>query len=103
MAMLLIDTSASEAVLRLYDQETLMAEKKWSNSPELGKRLLREIDGFVQQNIPITRIAVNAGPGGYSSLRIGVITATLLAYAWNIDLSESGQQEAVSLIRPRYS
>lgn len=83
MKLVLIDTSKKEAVVGLVDDQEVVVEKRWQADRQLGRELLEKLDemlGEVGWKLEeLDRVAVHQGPGHYSALRTGVVTATMLA------------------------
>ncbi len=90
MLLLLIDTSRPRARVVLARGTTVIAQRTWEIGRDLGTRLLQEIDAVLQEGgvvlDQIDRIAVHQGPGSFSALRMGVVTATMLAHASGVVL-----------------
>lgn len=117
--LLIIDTAHPTARVTLADNASVLAMREWVNTPQVGTDLLlciQEVFQGVGQKVDhISRIGVHAGPGSYGLVRMGIVTATLLAQASGAELvsiSEEGRDEAVeearklppvSIIEPKYS
>lgn len=82
---LIIDTSKETARVFCVDNGTIVEQREWLCDRHVGTRLLEEIASLVGVK-KVTRVAVVAGPGGFSTLRAGVVTASMLAFAWGADL-----------------
>lgn len=85
MVTLIIDTSHRTAQIGLVQDGKIIAQKQWSNGPLTGREVLRAIDDVLRENklvlSDVRRVAVHAGPGGYSSLRAGIVTTLMLRSA----------------------
>lgn len=117
---LLIDTSMRMARVGLIQDQKLIDSKEWETTPELGKKLLEEIDGLLAKyNLElkdIQRVAVHRGKegGSFMALRTGIVTGTMLAQTAGSELvqiqadavetmvQEACQGEAVQVIEPMY-
>jgi tRNA threonylcarbamoyladenosine biosynthesis protein TsaB len=83
MKILLIDTTGQPARVVLAEAGTVVAKKEEEIREELGIWLLGAIQELLDEvewkKKEIKRVAVCAGPGHYSALRTGIVTATILA------------------------
>ena len=99
MNVLVIDTANDPARLILAQDEIIIASKTWENDSNTGTTLLKTIEAVLNENqltiADIQRIGVCHGPGRYSSLRAGVITAEALVLATGAELVgiDSGTDE----------
>ncbi len=83
---LYIDTGDNENInFSLLQKKKVLAYKKISAKFQQSEKLLPALADFLQDNnveiIDIKKIKVNNQGNGFSSLRIGVVTANALAYA----------------------
>lgn len=83
--------SKDKTLIRLVDKngkaiDSVSLDLRFSQS----ERLLQEINGiFLKNKITkesLERIAVNCGPGSYTGIRVGVVTANFLAFSLNIPI-----------------
>lgn len=99
-----IDTAGNEAFLGLYEEKWL-ATVRWESGRTLSAELLGKIEKLYHQakkEIKQTSgIIVNAGPGSFTGLRIGLSVANALAYDLNIPIVgvEKGHQTDVLIER----
>jgi tRNA threonylcarbamoyladenosine biosynthesis protein TsaB len=90
MRLLAIETSGLAGSVAAYEAARLLRHihldprlrSARTLAPELHT-LLAELDW---QRTPVDLVAVSAGPGSFTGLRVGVVTAKLLAYAWKCAL-----------------
>ncbi len=98
MPELAIDSASEDAAVAVVDGERVLAEHRWRIATTYSRELLAGIEAALAQagvaRDTITAIAVNVGPGGYSSLRTGVATAQGLALALGVPLAGVGRLEA---------
>lgn len=89
MKVLVINTSTPTVYLYLYIEGEAVS-RSWEGTPTLGVDLLQAIDELLNQagisGHDLDRIGVHKGPGHFSALRAGIVTATMLAEAWGVDL-----------------
>lgn len=108
---LYIDTTKGDHVLiSLIDGKKIIAKKSFLAPRMQSEKLLPAIEkiikshGFDLRLIKKIRVA-NTG-GGFSALRIGVVTANALAYALGIPLEGTGNQAKragkIQIVVPRY-
>jgi tRNA threonylcarbamoyladenosine biosynthesis protein TsaB len=114
---LAIDTSGVTASVALF-QEQVRGEMAWKSGRNHSAQLLPAIDTVVRlaqvDKHDLVSIAVAAGPGSYSGLRVGVSTAMALALAlnlevvqvptldvmaWSVAAASSGEARAVRPVR----
>jgi len=107
--LLAINTASPEAVLQLMDGGTLIGERRWTANRNLGTQLLEELDALLTQHHltkkNLTMVAGHCGPGHYSAVRTGVVTATTLAHGLGIQLAElhsDGSVEPKEMLVARY-
>jgi tRNA threonylcarbamoyladenosine biosynthesis protein TsaB len=88
--LLAIDTATRTLGLALHDGETLVAEQNWrigNNHNRLLAPTIQELLAVCEVPIDaLSAIAVAAGPGSYTGLRIGVALAKGMAGAKNLPL-----------------
>lgn len=91
MTTLLIDTAGSDevsVVLQVKDKEYVLREKVGRKK---AQEVLPMIDRLLQENSltldDITGISVNAGPGSYTGLRVGISIANALGFLLNIPVN----------------
>jgi tRNA threonylcarbamoyladenosine biosynthesis protein TsaB len=101
MRVLAIDTADPDAAVALLDGERLLAERRWHVATTCSRELLPAIEALLAAaGLPRTAIeavAVDTGPGGYTSLRTGVATAQGLALALEVPLASVSRLEAQAL------
>ena len=95
-----IDSASSEAAVALLDGDELLVEHRWTVETNYSRELLGGIDAALREagvaREELAAIAVDAGPGGYSSLRSGVATAQGLALALGLPLAGVSRLEAAA-------
>lgn len=112
-----INTAKEPAEIELVKANDLSIIKKSTLSEKqfLSEKLLQTIDQILKEekfNLKnIKFVVVNSGPGSYTSLRIGLVAANLLAFSLNIPVYSSeielkkiisGRQGFVSPVMPIY-
>ncbi len=115
-ATLMIDTASEKAGVWLTLDGKVAGERKWNNGPGAGLRLLKEIDGLLEDNglkiADIGAVGVNVtAKKWFSSVRAGVAVANSLAAAGDVKLYEmdgfngdyvSDEMELVKMAKVRY-
>ncbi|MAF80391.1 tRNA (adenosine(37)-N6)-threonylcarbamoyltransferase complex dimerization subunit type 1 TsaB [bacterium] len=120
MSTLLIDTAHPEASVSVATGDKIVATQSWRSDNALGSALLVAIDDVLAKEgiarSDIECVAVHRGPGHYSALRAGIVTASLLAdvlavplkhFATNdvtspTFLKELDRSESVTMVQPQY-
>lgn len=83
----------------------LVDSKEWESTPELGKKLIEEIDGLLAKHSlrlkDIERVAVHRGRAGSSfmALRTGIVTGTMLAEGIGAELVPIEGNEVETIVR----
>jgi len=102
MNILLINTASREALVALIHDGHILGQKSWFSDRTLGRQLLESIDEVLKEagleRGGIDRIAVHRGPGHYSALRTGIVTASALAWALGCELVEVGADNFEEII-----
>ncbi|MGE3537037.1 MAG: tRNA (adenosine(37)-N6)-threonylcarbamoyltransferase complex dimerization subunit type 1 TsaB [Candidatus Tectimicrobiota bacterium] len=95
-----LDTAGQSGSVALVDGTQVLASFSLRHVPAFSAHLLRLVDFLCQQvDCRITAIdglAVNLGPGGFTSLRVGLATAQGLAMAWGKPLVGCSAFEALA-------
>ena len=95
-----IDSASSDAAVALLDGDELLIERRWTVETNYSRELLGGIDAALREagvaRDELAAIAVDAGPGGYSSLRSGVATVQGLALALDIPLAGVSRLETAA-------
>lgn len=89
MTMLLaFDTATPQVAVALYDGEDVVAERVSDRGMKHGEQLAPLIDQVLEQagvtRFDLTAIAVGAGPGPFTGLRVGLVTARTLGHVLEI-------------------
>ncbi len=98
--LLAIDTSSLVLSCALAEKDRLVAE--WTVQKRLthSEQLLPHIDEMMKEagvdKKEITAIAVSIGPGSFTGLRIGLATAKMAAYIWNVPIVGVDTLEALA-------
>jgi len=87
---IIIDTSTPSSLIALLKNNQLLSKYEWESNNNESKTLLPNINSLIEKhNLDIkncNKIFVIIGPGGFSSLRIGVSTAKGLSIILGIPL-----------------
>ena len=94
---LAIDTSTPYAGIALGDGRTLVSHKTWhskfSHTIELMPALKQLLSEYPISTKDLTAVCISKGPGGFSSLRVGMSVAKGLAIAGNLNIAGIGTLE----------
>lgn len=106
MRILGLDTSTETGGVALIDGERLVAEytlslQRRTHSERLLPAVRRVLDdageyGRADGQPPVDGIAVALGPGSFTGLRIGVVTAKTLGYTWRVPVAGVSTLEALA-------
>jgi tRNA threonylcarbamoyl adenosine modification protein YeaZ len=85
MKILAIDTSTARMVVAFVngDTEREMSKGELAGSQTHGEHLAELVREVLQGELP-DLIAVGIGPGPYTGLRVGIVTAEVLAHSWGV-------------------
>ena len=94
-----IETSTEVCSIAIHNQGQLIADRESVEAYSHAERLAPLIEEILKDNNirrkELTAIAVSAGPGSYTGLRIGTSTAKGLCYALDIPLITIGTLESM--------
>ena len=87
---IIIDTSTPKSLIAILKDKQLLSKCEWESKNNESKTLLPNLDSLIKKNKlniqTCSKIFVVIGPGGFSSLRIGVSTAKSLSIILGIPL-----------------
>lgn len=85
---LALDTSGRTSTAAITDGDSIIAEVQVRRARMHSEQLITHLDTArrLAGGPPIDGIAVSAGPGSFTGLRIGLATAKSLAYVWQVPL-----------------
>lgn len=88
MLSLLIDTTTQTAKIGLAEDDKITVQHSWEANQKLAEELVGKIEKLLVENgktlKDVENILVHNGPGGFSTLRIGVTAANILGFGLNI-------------------
>jgi tRNA threonylcarbamoyladenosine biosynthesis protein TsaB len=86
--LLAFDTSSPTVAVALYDGTDVVAERVSEQAMKHGEQLAPLIDGLMREvgvvRQDLTALAVGVGPGPFTGLRVGLVTARTLAFVLDI-------------------
>jgi tRNA threonylcarbamoyl adenosine modification protein YeaZ len=86
--LLAFDTATPQVTVALYDETDVVAEHASERAMKHGEQLAPLIDRVLRDasalRTDVTAVAVGAGPGPFTGLRVGLVTARTLGYALDI-------------------
>ncbi|MFD7919009.1 tRNA (adenosine(37)-N6)-threonylcarbamoyltransferase complex dimerization subunit type 1 TsaB [Streptomyces sp. NPDC059740] len=88
MLLLALDTATPAVTVALHDGDHVVAESHEVDARRHGELLLPSVDRVLREAgarpADLTEIVVGVGPGPYTGLRVGLVTATTLAAALTV-------------------
>jgi len=85
---------------------TFVDSIKIDNNQVLSSILITSVDRLLRKNQvkkeELSAILVNPGPGYYTSLRVGLTTANILAFGLNIPIKKNGKKGAKTIKSNQY-
>ncbi len=87
MDTLLINTSSRLNELIVFRAKKIVTSKRWQSNQNESENILEYIKDLVKDFNSLGNIIVVTGPGGFTSIRVGVTIANTLAYSLNIKVS----------------
>lgn len=99
MNLLAIETSGDTSSVALCKGPRLIASRLFPSRMSLCQNLAAEIDAilaYLPEDEQVQAIAVSLGPGSFTSLRIGVVTAKALAHHLGVPLAGVPTMEALA-------
>jgi tRNA threonylcarbamoyladenosine biosynthesis protein TsaB len=99
MNVLAIETSGPTASVALLRQSAVVASRSFPSRMTLCQSLVTEtaaVLGYLSDDERVEGIAVSLGPGSFTSLRIGVVTAKALAHQLGVPLAGVPTMEAMA-------
>lgn len=88
---LVIDTAAEQAFIGLWDK-VWVAKESFIGGRDLNKLIIQKLKNVFDKlqdkadGKPIRGVIVNAGPGSFTGLRIGISVANTIAYTYDIPI-----------------
>lgn len=85
---LAINTASEKNSIALFEKDRIEVEVLWESYQTQSRELLPAIDQLLKKNhfdlSDLTAIAVFAGPGSYTGLRVGISVANAISWSKNI-------------------
>ncbi|MEW5535543.1 tRNA (adenosine(37)-N6)-threonylcarbamoyltransferase complex dimerization subunit type 1 TsaB, partial [Streptomyces virginiae] len=83
MLLLAVDTATPAVTVALHDGESVVAESSQVDARRHGELLIPSVDRILAETglklDAVTGIVVGVGPGPYTGLRVGLVTASTFA------------------------
>jgi len=120
MLSLLIDTTTQTAKIGLAEDGKMIFQDSWDANQKLAEELVGKIEKMLSENgkliNSVVDILVHNGPGGFSTLRIGVTAANTLGFGLGVpvfgikgefsslsQMLEIPREKGDEIVRPIYS
>lgn len=84
---LYIDTTNSEAITIKFDDRVYTTTSKKEKAQRLLPFIIEKLDEENIDVVDITEVDVNAGPGSFTGIRVGVAVASTLGWALGIPVN----------------
>lgn len=88
---LVIDTIDKEITVALFQHGVVLETLSWPATPKLSEELIEKIKMLLEKHglkfQDLEKIIAHRGPGGFNTLRIGVVTANTLSFALDIPIA----------------
>ena len=100
MNLLAIETSGPTSSVALCREEGLIASRAFPSRMSLCQSLVAEIEAlltYLPDGEQLQAVAVSLGPGSFTSLRIGIVTAKALAHQLGVPLAGVPTMESLAL------
>lgn len=90
--LLAIDTSTSAITVALHDGDKVLSRESVldarAHAEELSPAMIRALDAAGAAPSEVTQVVVGAGPGPFTGLRVGLVTARV--FAWTVGVPVAG-------------
>ena len=100
MLLLAFDTATPAVTVALHDGTHVLAETTTVNARRHGELLASSIDAVLAEagtgRLDITAIAAGTGPGPYTGLRVGLVTARVLGSALDVPVYGVGTLDVIA-------
>lgn len=93
MKNLIIEASTERGIIALSDGDTIVRQEELPYGYQNAKHLIPITEKILGEDKP-DGIIVGVGPGSYTGIRIGAITAKTLSFVWNIPIYPVSTLEA---------
>ncbi len=92
MKTLYINTATTSTTIALYDHDKVLAERRWNAEQKEAEKLQPAVEALLkEQDVPvekIDRLVVCVGPGGFTSVRVGVSAVNAWAFAMKLPVGQ---------------
>jgi len=90
MLLLCLNTASKQSAIALLEKDRILAETAWISDANESEKLLPGLEQLLTDSEKtwddLTHIAVVEGPGGYTSLRVGITMANAIAWVKKIPM-----------------
>ena len=96
MRHLAIETSSKEASLAVFRDNEVQNQKNLPPDTGTLESLIPTIQEICAELLPLEFLSVSMGPGSFTGLRLGIMTAKMLSFGWNIPVVSVGTLDAIA-------